>query len=57
MHACVEIEEGRGGECILGVWVQEAIKGQVERQLTPALEWGQGADAGIVALQLTTRDS
>lgn len=55
-YACVcwgvEIEEGRGRECILGIWMQEAIRGQVGRQLTPVPEWGQGGDAGAVALQL-----
>ena len=54
-YACVcwgvEIEEGRRRGCILGVWMQEAIRGQVERLLVPVSEWGQGGDAAV-ALQL-----
>lgn len=48
----VEIEEGRGWECVLGIWMQEIIRGQVGRQLTPVPKWGQGGYAGAVALQL-----
>lgn len=41
-YACVcwkvEIEEGRRRGCILGVWMQEAIRGEVERLLIPVSE-------------------
>lgn len=54
-YACVcwkvEIEEGRRRGCILGVWMQEAIRGEVERLLIPVSAWGQGEDAAV-ALQL-----
>lgn len=32
--------------------MQEALRGQVGRQLTPVPELGQGGDVGTVALQL-----
>lgn len=37
--------------CILGVWMQEAIRGQVERLLIPGSKWGQGEDTSAVAVQ------
>ena len=54
-YACVYqgvgIEEWRRRGCILGVWMQEAIRGQVERLLIPGSEWGQGEDTSAVAVQ------
>ena len=47
----VGIEEWRRRGYILGVWMQEAIRGQVERLLIPGSEWGQGEDTFAVAVQ------
>lgn len=54
---CLVLGNGdRGREekrvCILGIWMQQAMREQVQRLLTPVSEWGQGGYAASVVFHL-----